>query len=487
MDALARLRREPPVRTAEPDPVPSSVSLPGQASPWRVSGVDRWSPRGVATSVFLVALLAFGLSPNITNYDSYLSFPTAVSVVHSGDLDLDELQTPAVRAHYGLVERDGSSFDFYPWVVSLLFVPAVVVLDLAGAVGLGGGAEALVEDDAMGVPHLVVSSAVTALAAALVAAVAARRSRLGQGRANVVALIVGLGFAFGTAAWSTASRALWQHGPSMALVAGALLVVVTIDQRSADRGLVILLGVLAGAAFAVRPTNVVVVVALGAWCLWRGRREAARFVAGGLLVGVPWLLVNRISYGQWIAPNHSGGRTALHADYLEALAANLVSPARGLLVWAPVVLLAVAGLVVAWRRQQADSVTVLSAGIAIGYLLLVSAGSEAWWAGHSIGPRFLTDPLPALAVLAVPAVDALVDPSRRRRAWAVWAAAAVLVWSVAINGGAAVMRETNCWNGRPVDVNEDPSRVWSIDPPQPLAGYVVLFEGRPLDAVRGTC
>ena len=44
-----------------------------------------------------------------------------------------------------------------------------------------------------------------------------------QELAALPAMLVALAFAFGTSAWSTASRSLWQHGPSMLLLGLALL------------------------------------------------------------------------------------------------------------------------------------------------------------------------------------------------------------------------------------------------------------------------
>src|SRR5207248_2106541 len=56
----------------------------------------------------------------------------------------------------------------------------------------------------------------------------ARRSRLSAPSALAIALI----FAFGTSAWSTASRALWQHAPSMLMLTAALYLLVLAQEPS---------------------------------------------------------------------------------------------------------------------------------------------------------------------------------------------------------------------------------------------------------------
>src|SRR6266849_1973850 len=93
---------------------------------------------------------------------------------------------------------------------------------------------------------------------------------LGQansGTAGVAAessLLVALLFAIGTSALSTASRALWQHGPSMLFLAGALLCLVRADTSSrwlAPAGVCLALGYL------MRPTNSISVLLLSGYVL----------------------------------------------------------------------------------------------------------------------------------------------------------------------------------------------------------------------------
>jgi hypothetical protein len=62
-----------------------------------------------------------------------------------------------------------------------------------------------------------------------------------------------------------------------------------------------------------------------------------------------------------------------------------------------------------------------------------------------------------------------------------------LTWSVVVNGGAAILRSTNCWNVVPTDVNDDPSRVWSLDHPQFIAGYLTAIEDGGRAALVGNC
>jgi hypothetical protein len=446
--------------------------------------------RSVAAVVFVITLLAYGSSPNVTNGDSYLSFPTAVSITHGADLNLDEFRADLVQDHYGIIERDGRRFDYFPWPVAVLFVPVVVVVDLADVVGIGSGADGAVATDSMGPYQLIVASGVTALAAALVTVLAGRRSRH-VGRANhVVALTVGLSFGLGTAAWSTASRALWQHGPSMALLTGGLLLAIRARQRDTFAGYVAL-GVVVAAAFTVRPINAVAVVAFAVWSLRRGGRPLVGYGLGGALVAIPWISISLGSYGEFLPPYFSGGRVGFHDDFFRAFLANLVSPSRGLLVFAPITALAAAGVFLRVRQNLFDALDGVAVAIFLGYLLVISGFGETWWAGASIGPRFLSDTLPALAMLSVTAVDALVRAdgdvtTARPRRLVMGGVALLLVWSVAVNAFAATTRATNCWNVQPVDVDQNPSRIWSWSDPQFLAGPRAILEDGIVDAIRGS-
>jgi hypothetical protein len=51
----------------------------------------------VLLAVFSLTFVIYGLSPVRQNYDSYLAFPTAYSVVHDNDLYLDEFESPDGR------------------------------------------------------------------------------------------------------------------------------------------------------------------------------------------------------------------------------------------------------------------------------------------------------------------------------------------------------------------------------------------------------
>jgi hypothetical protein len=466
--------------TALPGPGTTRTVAPPRP---RLDAGEGWSWRsaGKAPLVLFGLVLACYLSaPNVTDTDAYLAMPTAVSVVHSHNLDLDEFHSALIKDHYGYIELQGRHFDRYPWADSLLLVPGVLVVDLLHAVHIGSGATAMVESNHMGPVQLVSASLVTALAVVAVFALAWEGLAGPASRRRRTSFAVALVFALGTAAWSTASRAMWQHGPSMLALAVALLVASRLERGDQPRRrparTAAALGVALATAYVLRPTNVIALVGFSVLVVIRHRRLLGSYLAGLFGVLAVFATVNLVSYGRLLPPYYAASRIRIHPAYLEALAANLVSPARGLLVFSPVVGFAVAGLVVRARARKVRPLDVVVAGCAVAQLLIVSAQDEGWWAGHAFGPRFMSDVLPLLAYLSLPAVDALAAalrtprPTLGAKVAAAGAGLAVLS-SVAVNAEGAYLRSATCWNAEPVNIDQRPSRVWDLHDPQVLAGY----------------
>ena len=87
----------------------------------------------------------------------------------------------------------------------------------------------------------------------------------------------------------------------------------------------------------------------------------------------------------------------------------LVSPNRGLLVFSPVVIIALIGLIPALRALPDHGL-----GWAFGGSLLLYAGYACytvWWGGHAYGPRYLLD----FVVLLTPAAAIALDRVLRSR------------------------------------------------------------------------
>jgi len=440
------------------------------------------------------ALCLSGLT--VTNYDSYLSIPTAWSVLSRRTLSLDAYDAPLVVAHYGNVELDGHHYDFYPWPTSLFGVPMVAAVAATHRLGLSPSPDELIRTNRMGVLHWILSGAVVALAAAVVARTAFERRR---GLSALGAVAVGTAFVATTMMWSTASRALWQHGPAALLLSLGLLHAQRYCFARSGQGAptskpAFFAALFLTAAYTTRPTAIIAAACIAAAMTWVAVRvrppaklgaDIGAALAGSALVIVPFVMVNVASYGRLLPPSFGATRLALHADYAEAVLANLISPGRGLLVYSPVLLVALAQLVVVVRRgERLEPLTVACLIAVVVHLLVVSAGSEAWWAGHSYGARFLTEMTPLMAYLAVPLVGRPLRTTRTMRV----ALAVAIALGVATNAPGVYFASSLCWNVDPVDINTDPERVWSWSAPPFLFAAQAFASGTPVgQVVRGPC
>ncbi|HVM40714.1 MAG TPA: hypothetical protein VM618_08060 [Acidimicrobiia bacterium] len=466
--------------------------------------------RGAAL-LFVAATSVFAASPVVTNGDSFLVGPTAHSLLHERDLDIDEHLGPATDGGIAYVaDPDGpdpgtllgaelprnlpsalDAYDYFPWVTAVLVTPLTATFDVAGAVGIDAlDPDRMLARGETGALNLAGASLLTAGAVVAMAVLAWQAlGALEDRRRRLATLAVAVVTALGTPAWSTLSRALWNQTVAVLFLSLAVLVAFRVSRGAASpRRLGLLLGATVAAAYTARPTSAVAVVAFGVWLLARHRRALVGYLAGGVAVAVPWTAVNLATFGSVFPPYHSAERAGLRDDTFEALAANLVSPNRGLLVFTPIVVVSIVGAVFALRERGPVTrpLAVTAVAIALVHLVVVSAAGEAWWAGSAYGPRFMADLLPVLVLLALPAVERLARPASAD-GWRRAALAAAIV-SVVMHLPGAWSKPAQCWNLDPVPVDVDPSRVWHWDDLQAWRPMRVLLDtGSPQDAVFQRC
>jgi hypothetical protein len=193
------------------------------------------------------------------------------------------------------------------------------------------------------------------------------------------------------------------------------------------------------------------------------------FAAGAAVTGLTGILYNYWLFGNAVggAPFRTGywveelGTTGMFEGSLPVGFAGLtISPNRGILIYSPVVLVAVYGAVLAWKSRlvsgraagpfgQADAILLARyASIAALAILLTYSKFIAWWGGHGYGPRYLTDAMPFVGILFPLGLSPLLAGTSRARIGKA-AAIAVLTYSIFIQAVGAF-----CW----------PSS-WTLDDP----------------------
>jgi hypothetical protein len=354
------------------------------------------------------------------------------------------------RAYWMMPVPGGHVISLYPVVVPVLLAP--LYLPAVRYLNRRGWTDGRLDHVAR-VMEKLSASLVAALSAALLYRLLRRRA------AASIALLLTVAYAFGTTTWVIGSQALWQHGMAELLVIGLLLLLT--GPCTVPRALAA--GLLCGLIAGNRPPDVLLAAALGVYGLfWAGRRRAALLAAGAVLP-VSLVLLYNLGLADNLAGGYGRGAHAhpgfLQHDLLSGLGGLLVSPARGLLVFSPFLLF----LVLGWRhlpKDRGEGALTLAMCAGVGLQILLYAKTD-WRAGTSWGPRYMTDLLPLLVWMLVPAVAALRGFGRACFLAAVGAAVAIEVigafWYTGVTdsalfagtGGPQQMRAAWEWRNAP--------------------------------------
>jgi hypothetical protein len=284
------------------------------------------------------------------------------------------------------------------------------------------------------------------------------------------ALLLVLLYWLGTSVRTVSSQALWQHAGVHLAVAFALWVVLRPQWISARREA--LAGFALGLGGMVRQTTAF--VALGT----SGARARAWLVTLGAAIAglIPLAVWNWIVLG---SPFEQGyGEKPFDTPMLQGLDGLLLSPSRGLFVYEPWTVLALVSFAIAYFAQTTRGpISVRLSFLVVPWLALVAvyATYAEWWGGRVFGPRFLDDLAPVLvAVLGWGVRQGFFAFGPLK--WALWISAA---WSVLLFNAAAFVYSQALWDTVPVNVNDDPSRLFSWSDPQWLAVLRELPNGGP--------
>lgn len=217
--------------------------------------------------------------------------------------------------------------------------------------------------------------------------------------AGATALMAGGSFLL----WYTLIEPTMTHAPSMAAVAGFLLIWQR-TRHGRSRAQWVLMALIAGLMTLIRWQNVlfalvpaidslVIIVA----AFRRGDRarlqqeltNGVMFTAIATVTFLPQMLAWKAIYGSWLAVSPVGPQIRLLAPEISL---TLFSSRNGLLAMTPLLYVALAGLVVfAWRRRE-DAAPLLLAVLAMVWF---NASVQDWWGSDGFGGRRFDGILPA--------------------------------------------------------------------------------------------
>ena len=259
-----------------------------------------------------------------------------------------------------------------------------------------------------------------------------------------------------TSVRTVASQALWQHAGVHLAMASALWLTLRGEPVSVAHDLGA--GVVLGLGAVVRQTTALVALGLNGL---RPRRFVLMLV-GAVLGVTPLLAYNAVAFGSPLEQGY--GTKPFDGPPVVGLYGLLLSPSRGLFVYTPYLLFAFVALALAWRRP--GEVAVRLRGLSLVWIatLALYATYAEWWGGRVFGSRFLDDLAPILFVATAWGTSVGLLRSRVTRV----AFTLLSAWSLLIFQAAAFLYDKS-WDTVRVNVNDDPSKLFSWTDPQWLA------------------
>ncbi|HEX5167411.1 MAG TPA: glycosyltransferase family 39 protein [Thermomicrobiales bacterium] len=401
-----------------------------QTSAARPATSTRSIPLRIRTGVFLspyvllFITLLVGYSytpPRWQDWNQNSRFDLTVAIVDRGTFRIDDYV--ANTGDYAIV--DGHAYSDKAPGLSLLAVPVYGLTRLAQPLGLRAVSERLAESGALSrtltpggedlssrrVDQMLALYLATIVCVAIPAAVMGvllakmvERTCGCRTAAMLSALIIGL-----ASPVFTYAQAFYGHVPAAAcLVAALACIVLREDATLSDRRL-LAIGLLLGMGVLIEYPAALAGLPIAFWALVLARRRA---VIWGTIGAIPPLVALGIC--NWIAfgtprpvgyehsalwqQEHDTGYLSITYPHWDAIWGISFSPFRGLFFFAPVLLLALAGVWFALRDSRQRTLAIVALASFAAMFLFVGS-SAMWWGGFAVGPRYL---VPAVPMLAMP-------------------------------------------------------------------------------------
>ena len=411
--------------------------------------MSRRSAIQITFGIFAFLVTIYVASPVQTTYDSRWSLHTAMSLIEGRGGDLSDYLPVLKKENFYAIEYPGGRpRTFFPIGVSLFAAPVVGVVALISP----SFKSRLREEYRFKLEKILASIFGAAAAAVFFWLVFAQFERL------PIALATTVIFSLCTSMWSIATRALWQHGPLVLMLVIAMLLLQRAKKRS---GLIQYVSLPLAMAYLIRPTASIPIIVITGYVLIYYRAWFLRYVSWAMPIAIPWIAFNLEIYGKILSPYYLGLSYAGSPSLAVALAGNLISPSRGLLVYSPVLLFSLSGFALSLRDKEQRPLHFAYGSIVIAMFIAIGL-IPAWWAGHSFGPRYMTDLVPFLAYFTAFNFD--VRAKWRNAVVAGIGISAAI--SLIIHAQGAVRSAPWVWNAIPEDVDFKPSRLWDwSDPP----------------------
>ena len=425
--------------------------------------------------IFFAVFIIYIGSRTITNCDSRWTIHQAMSVIREGNLNLDEYRDTIDLSDYCIIIDNGHIYSNYR-ATAVFAVPFVFIADKTLGFlshtfpGFQNFIKACIKSQGRSCPdninvltlspviQLLISSFIVSITAVFIYLIA----QIFLDRQN--SLVVTFIFSFCTSSWSTVSRGLWQHGPSMLMLSIALYLILSAKKKP---WLIQFAGVPLLFSFAIRPSNIISLILLSVYVLIEHRKFFLPYLAWMVPVVMPFIIFTLSEYDTYLLNRYFIKTPLLHIQqnfflkksFVEILAANIISPSRGLFIYSPVLLFSVVGMFLKKRMLQLNKVNYFLCIIILSHWVVISC-IDGWTAGCSFGPRYFSDVIPYLIYFLIFSVAEIASLKGPKKVFLAGIFFIFVVFSMFVHYRGATDISVYAWNTEPVNVDKYPERVW---------------------------
>jgi len=368
--------------------------------------------QALAVGIFLLSIYLLTYSGEFHSSDGQAMFAVTESLVRRGDYDINQiLWMGQQQGTYGL---DGELYCRKGIATSLLSLP----LAWMGLVAPFWG---------MVHTTLLFNALVTALTGLLVYLYV---NRLGYPAS--ASLVLSLVFGLATLAWPYAKYFFSDPLAGLGLLGTAYFLLRYRDNgRTSDT---LWAGTSLGLAVATRFANIITLPLFGLLLLAYIKGQGTRnkylppVLAFALPLALTALLLGGYNYARYGDVLQTGylPQEKFSTPWLEGISGLLVSPGRGLFLYAPILLVSLPAIPAFVKRHRLEAALALL--VSASYVLLYGRWFF-WHAGYAWGPRFLVPMVPFAVILMAPLVEKLSG-----KGWLAFAALCLVSVAIQILG-----------------------------------------------------
>ena len=402
---------------------------------------------------FIIVICLMGIFAKVRNVaaDPEGTLLVSQSILQRGTIKLDVYEEIAPKYFYKIYKKEGHFYYYFPLGTSIFMLPFVAM------------ANALHLDMVFYEPLLQAMTATLISIISYLALAQIAKLYLPPLTSHIVAII----FWGGTAFASTGSTALWSHDLAT-LFALISIYLLFSNKNTAEKLNPFIIGFCLFSAYFCRPTLALLTPVYLIAVAMLNFRQALKIAATvSVLLGV-FVAFSMLEFGQMLPDYYVPQRLSSDHFWL-AFYGNLLSPARGLLVYSSFIVLPIIWVIASiksWPRFRLELILLIWP---ILHLITISRFPH-WWAGFSFGARLMMDALPALFILLLCFLSC--EKSIKTPRWIAFFSLGLL--SVWINSYQGIFNlSTAIWNSTP-SIDAYPEYLFDWKYPQFLSSKKVI-------------